>query len=79
MSVYGNERAALIEALPKSAHKHIDKILDTLGYAEAADAVEVIGARLGVETIEAYGLEITLDANGNAAEIRSPHGLDVIA
>lgn len=41
--------------------------------------IEVTGARMPVETIEAYGLEIKLDANGEASSIsrarwREQHG-----
>lgn len=38
--------------------------------------VEVIGARMPVETIEAYGLEIHLDANGRAARVVFPDGAE---
>jgi hypothetical protein len=41
--------------------------------------VEVADARMPVETIEAYGLTIALDALGDAAEISSPAGLVVLA
>jgi hypothetical protein len=41
--------------------------------------VEVADARMPVETIEAYGLTIALDAMGDAAEISSPAGLVVLA
>jgi hypothetical protein len=40
-------------------------------------SVGVDGARVGVETIAIHGLEITLDANGNAESVSSPHGLIV--
>lgn len=39
---------------------------------QAGSAVEVIGGRAVVQTIEAYGLEIGLDAAGNATEIALP-------
>jgi hypothetical protein len=41
--------------------------------------IEVRGARVPVETVEAYGLTIRVDANGNAAEITSPWGLEILA
>lgn len=40
--------------------------------------VEVHHARVIVETIEAYGLVIQLDAHGNAVTVNSPHGFMVI-
>lgn len=70
-------RGALEEALPKSAHKHIRKVLDALGYADAVNAVEIVGARVAVETVSAYGLVIELDANGNAVTIGFPYGAEV--
>jgi hypothetical protein len=39
--------------------------------------VEVAGARVPVETVEVYGLVIRLDANGRAASIHHPEGLEV--
>jgi hypothetical protein len=44
-----------------------------------ATTIEVRGARVPVETVEAYGLTIRVDANGNAAEITSPWGLEILA
>lgn len=40
----------------------------------AYPSVEVDGARVGIEMVEAYGLEITVDANGNAERITSLRG-----
>ncbi|RLK22673.1 hypothetical protein DER29_0512 [Micromonospora sp. M71_S20] len=70
-------RAELAEILPKSAHRHIGRILDTLGLPEVVRAVDVVGARVPVETVEVYGLSIGLDANGNAATVGFPHGAEV--
>jgi hypothetical protein len=39
--------------------------------------VEVCGARLAVDGVEAYGLSISLDAHGNAVDVSSPHGMFV--
>lgn len=39
--------------------------------------VEVPYARVPVETVEAYGLTIELDANGDAVTVHSKHGLQV--
>jgi hypothetical protein len=41
--------------------------------------VEILGARVGIETVQAYGLEFTIDANGNAAVVRFPYGAAVTA
>lgn len=58
-----------------ASQKKIDAIL---GYIRDNDlwvgSVEVIGARVAIETVEVYGLEITVDANGNAVHVSSPHG-----
>lgn len=40
--------------------------------------VEVTCALMPVETVEAYGLTIKLDANGEASEISHPSGLVVL-
>lgn len=44
---------------------------------EDFDTVEVRGARVPVETVEVYGLTITVDANGNAVSITSPYGFEI--
>lgn len=69
-------RDFLTETLPKAAHRKIDAIVaevDTYLTAPIT-TVEIDGARVGVETVEAYGLHITLDAQGNAVAITSPYG-----
>jgi hypothetical protein len=42
------------------------------------ETVEVHHARVVTEHLEAYGLMIELDANGNAVTVRSPNGFMVI-
>lgn len=37
-------------------------------------AVDVVGAKIPVEYVTMFGLEISVDANGNAVEVSSPHG-----
>jgi hypothetical protein len=76
VSEQNETREWLIELLPKSAHKHIDRIIDEL-VSRTAATVEVVGARLAVETVTAYGLDIGVDANGNAAWVGFPYGADV--
>lgn len=39
---------------------------------QAGTAVELVGGRVAVETVEAYGLEISLDALGRATRIETP-------
>jgi hypothetical protein len=62
-----------------------DEILEALDEAGllAADEIEAVGirgARIPVETVEAYGLVIGVDANGDAAEIGGAHWpLEVLA
>jgi len=72
----GSFREFLTDTLPKAAHKKIDAIVAEFDAytSEEVTSVDVDGARLAVETVEAYGLEITLDANGNAVSITSPYG-----
>lgn len=54
--------------------------LESVGFLHRnnPEVVEVIGARVPVETVEVYGLTIRLDANGNAVSITSPYGLEVV-
>lgn len=78
----------IIERLPKSMsakrrQEVAEQILDALAeYGLLADgeccAVEVGNALVPVETVEAYGLTIRLDANGEASEISSAAGLVVV-
>lgn len=52
--------------------------LDNAGaLADGMYAVAVVGARIPVEYVPMYGLEIGIDANGNAVSIGSPWGLEV--
>ncbi len=71
----GGEEPKLSDAMQKK----VDAIV---GYVEDNDfvdvrTVEVIGARVGVETVEIYGLEITVDANGRAERVTTPCGFTI--
>lgn len=79
-------RDVIGKALPKSWSQtkrdgiadQIADALDTAGlllWDGTTAAVEVRGARVTVETIAAYGLDIEIDANGNAGRIASDRGL----
>ncbi|MCX5119239.1 hypothetical protein OG992_18800 [Micromonospora sp. NBC_00362] len=72
-------RQFLTETLPKGAHKHIDEIVSWFGYADNPSELTIPGARVPVEIVEAYGLSIEVDANGNAATVTFPHGAEVTA
>lgn len=68
-------RKFLIDLLPKSQHGKIPAIIvEFETYTDGVSAVLIDGARVGVETIEAYGLEIILDAHGNAERVTSLRG-----
>lgn len=62
--------------LPKGAHKHIPEIL---AWGEVSDIhrAEVVGARVEVERVTVGGLEIGLDATGNAVSVYSPQPMEV--
>lgn len=66
------------EILPKSQHKKIDRILELLDPADVY-AVAVHNTHAGIEMVEAYGLKISVDANGYAAEIEFPDGAVVLS
>jgi hypothetical protein len=59
--------------------EQIESALWDAGYLLSGDAlaVEVHGARVPVEVVEAYGLDIEVDANGNAVTVSSPWGFGV--
>jgi hypothetical protein len=69
-------RKFLLDLLPKSQHVKVDRIVEEFqAYADAEfHTVEVHGARVVTETIDAYGLSIELDANGNAVTVDTMHG-----
>jgi hypothetical protein len=60
-----------------------ESILDELAdagylFLDTVSSVEIPGARVTVETIQAYGLTIEIDANGDAGKITSLRGLEVV-
>ena len=60
---------AVVEALKEAGH------LVEFGETER---VEVRASRVAVETVEAFGLVLELDAHGNAVTVHSPHGMFVV-
>lgn len=56
--------------------RRVDAILAALGYLEI-DEVYPNRTHAEVERVEAYGLEIGVDANGYAARVAFPLGADV--
>jgi hypothetical protein len=68
------DREWLESILPKAAHKKIDLIIEYYAPVDIGQ-VEVNGGHLVVDTVEAYGLDIGLDASGNATTVSSPYGL----
>lgn len=65
----------------KMSAKSIDAIVEYVDAAGPADGivetVELAYARVPVETVEAYGLSIAVDANGNAVTVSFPAGAQV--
>ena len=72
-------REELSRILPKSQHKKIEPIVALLVEDPLIYEVEVCRSRIGIEHIDAYGLSLTLDANGEAAAIEFPYGAEMIA
>jgi hypothetical protein len=70
--------AKLMEDLniAKGKREHLQAYVDSL--SESPITVEVIGARVAVKTIQAYGLTLTVDAMGDAVTISTDAGLMVI-
>ena len=71
-------REGLAEILPKSQHTKIERIVSLID-DDLIYEVDVCRSRVGVEHVEAYGLTITVDANGDAAAIEFPYGAEVTA
>lgn len=66
--------------LPKAQHTKIPKIVALICPEDGVfHTVETRGTAVGIETVEAYGLTLKLDANGDAAQITFPYGAEVIA
>ncbi|WP_067502245.1 hypothetical protein [Actinoplanes sp. TFC3] len=73
-------RSELAEILPKSQHRKIDAIVALIEPEPwSIQAVDVAMSYVGIETVEAYGLVIKLDANGDAASVEFPYGADIAA
>ncbi|MGI5245433.1 hypothetical protein [Dactylosporangium sp. CA-139066] len=74
-------REILAEVLPKAAHKKIPELAERLAelYPDSIEVVDIEGARVAVETVEAYGLEIEVDALGRASAVYFPNGASVAA
>lgn len=60
-------------AVTKRAHL-LDGLVELIPAVDGITSVSVAGARGVVETIEAHGLTIGLDALGRAAEVKFPEG-----
>lgn len=57
---------------PEKIDAIVAEFAEWIAAHQAGTAVEVVGGRVVVETVEAYGLEIGLDAMGNATRIETP-------
>lgn len=80
-------RAELEEALPKSISKaSFDKITEAfnrhapdLGAELGVAALVIDGARIPVESVEIYGLNIKIDANGRAALVYAADPVELLS
>ncbi len=71
-------RENLLDILPKSQHSKIDKIIELVTPEPwSVWSVDVGMSRAAIETVEAYGLTIGVDANGDAATVEFPYGADL--
>lgn len=69
---FGSKKNKILSEADQKRH---DKIVEWLStHVPRIDTVEVDGARVPIETVEIYGLEIGVDANGNAACVSSQWG-----
>lgn len=67
----------LREILPKTQHKKIEAIMDACGSALTVSEVAPHKTHAPIETVQAYGLTIGIDANGYAASVEFPDGAEV--
>lgn len=65
----GEAADAVAETLKASGFPLLDDGFET---------VEVHNSRVAVETTEVGGLTISLDAGGNAVQVTSPYGLEIV-
>ncbi len=54
----------------------VDKFKEWIEAYESGATVEVLGGRVVVQTVEAHGLRIGLDAIGNATQVEAPLGTE---
>lgn len=79
LSAEDDDREYLVDLLPRVSRAKIDQILAYFNPPAVITQVEVRGARVVTERwARIYGLEIELDANGNAATVGFPDGALVI-
>ena len=73
-------RDAIEEALgrSKAMAPKVGAVLDAVAETlyPTLTGFDVIGARIPIETVEAYGLLIEVDANGRAARVEVPDGAE---
>lgn len=67
----------LREILPKTQHKHIEAIMDAAVSALTVSEVAPSKTHAPIETVQAYGLILGIDANGYAATVEFPRGAEV--
>jgi hypothetical protein len=72
-------RKWLDELIPKASKKAKAAIVDAWPDTDCVFEVDVHGTRAAVETVEAYGLDIDVDANGRATVVRFPDSAAVAA
>lgn len=80
MATYDAIREHLGKSLPKVSKTKLDELADWIYEINPSedgagiDTVEASGARCVVGRVSAYGLDIEVDATGNAAHITFPYG-----
>ena len=68
-----DERVVTIcEELARVAAEYFGEKTEYSG--EKIVSAEICGARVAIETVQAYGLSIGVDGNGNAARVDFPYG-----
>lgn len=70
----GKDKQLISEASQEKIDAIVKYVEDEQDVIAVPGSVEVFGARMAVERVEAYGLEIGVDAIGNAVHITSSNG-----
>jgi len=71
---FGSAKNQILSATDQKRLAAVVEYLSQAAREDIVGTVEVTGSHVAITTVEAYGLEIGVDAVGNAVTVGSPHG-----